>query len=214
LLVCAAGPLDTGQEILTYLFFNFLPIFIIILLYLAYPTKTLAIAITKLALWHLREKPCTICRTKIKRYKIPVRNHQVKNKASGATIRTYLFQHSSLPTRLVVVPKFFSNASPVRPPGPNPIWPSKARRRSNLCPCWSDLILTPTLLEPIAMHQNAWSTKPTYSSTCVSTRSKDKSMGSTMGKKLWAKALSSSTSKMMKANSTQSGSKTASTYLK
>ena len=58
LLVCTAGPLGTGQEILTYLFFNILPIFIIILLHLAYPTKTLATAITKSVPWRpLQGKP-------------------------------------------------------------------------------------------------------------------------------------------------------------
>ena len=61
------------------------------LLHLAYPTKTLATAITKLAPWRLRGKPCTICRMRVKRYKIPVRNHQAKENTSGATIRTYLF---------------------------------------------------------------------------------------------------------------------------
>jgi hypothetical protein len=91
LLACVAGPLYTGQEILTYLFFNILPIFIIILHHLAYPTKTLAMAITKSAPWHLWGKPRTIQCTRIKRYKIPVRNHQAKNKTSGATIQTYLF---------------------------------------------------------------------------------------------------------------------------
>jgi hypothetical protein len=48
---------------LTYLFFNILSIFITILFHLAYPNKTLARAITKLAPWCLRGKPCTICRT-------------------------------------------------------------------------------------------------------------------------------------------------------
>ena len=48
--------------------------------------------------------------------------------------------------------KFFFDASPVRPPGPTPIWPSKARGRSNLHPCRSDSTLTPTLLELITTH--------------------------------------------------------------
>ena len=91
LLACAAGPLDTGQEIFTYLFLNILPIFIFILLHLAYPTKTLATTIAKTAPWRLRGKPRAIRCTRIKRYKIPVRDNQVKNKTSGATIRTYLF---------------------------------------------------------------------------------------------------------------------------
>jgi len=74
LLACAAGPLDTGQQIFTYLFLNFLPTFIIILLHLAYPTKTLAMVIIKSAPWRLRGKPRAIRRTRV-----------------GATMRTYLF---------------------------------------------------------------------------------------------------------------------------
>jgi hypothetical protein len=94
LLVCAAGPLDTGQDnISTYLFFlflNFLPTFITILFHLAYPTKTLAKAIVKMAPWHIRGKPRAIRRTRIKRYKIPVRDNQVKT-SRAKSIRTYLF---------------------------------------------------------------------------------------------------------------------------
>ena len=44
-----------------------------------------------MAPWRLRAKPCTICHTRIKRYKVPVRNYQAKNKTSGATMRAYLF---------------------------------------------------------------------------------------------------------------------------
>jgi hypothetical protein len=62
-----------------------------IFFHLAYPTKTLAKALVKSAPWRLQGKPRTIRRTRIKRYKIPVRDHQAKNKTSGATIRTYLF---------------------------------------------------------------------------------------------------------------------------
>jgi hypothetical protein len=91
MLACAAGPLDTGQEIFTYLFLNILPFFIFTLLHLAYPTKTLATTIAKTAPWRLRGKPRAIRRTRIKRYKIPVSNNQVNDKTSGATIRTYLF---------------------------------------------------------------------------------------------------------------------------
>jgi hypothetical protein len=67
--------------------------------------------------------------------------------------RLTFFRLSLPPTRLVVVSKFFSNASPVRSPGPTPIWPSKAKRHFNLGPCRSDLILTPTLLGSTATHQ-------------------------------------------------------------
>jgi hypothetical protein len=55
------------------------------------PYQDLGNGIIKSAPWRLRGKPRTICRTRIKRYKIPVRDNQAKNKTSGATIRTYLF---------------------------------------------------------------------------------------------------------------------------
>jgi hypothetical protein len=177
LLVCAAGPLDTGQDnILTYLFFlflNFLPTFIVILFHLAYPTKTLAKAIVKTAPWRLRGNPRAICRTRIKRYKIPVRDNQVKPVEPKAYELTF-FRRSSLPTRLVVALRCFSDASPVCPPG---TWPSKVRRRSNLRPHRSDSTLTPILSGSIATHRDAWPTNPTCLKTCASTRTGDKSMG-------------------------------------
>ena len=94
MLACAAGPFDTGQQFFTYLFLNFLPNFIIFLLHQAYPTKSLATAIVKSAPRRLRGNPRVIRRTRVKRYKIPVREHRDKNQklgTSGATMRNYLF---------------------------------------------------------------------------------------------------------------------------
>ena len=142
---------------------SLLPTFIAILFHLAYPTKTLAKTIVKTAPWCLRGKPRAIRRTRIKRYKIPVRDNQVKT-SRAKSIRTYLFRRSLPPTRLVVALRCFSDAFPVRPPG---TWPSKVRRRSNLRPHRSDSTLTPILLGSIAMHRDAWPTKPTCSKTCV-----------------------------------------------
>ncbi len=65
-------------------------IFIIILLHLAYPIKTLAAAIVKSAPWRLRGEPHTIRRTRVKRYKIPVRKHQDKNQKSGTSGATMI----------------------------------------------------------------------------------------------------------------------------
>jgi hypothetical protein len=91
MLVCAAGPLDTGQ-FLTYLYILLLPVIILNLIYLAYPTKIVAKVITKLAPLHLRGRPCAIRRTRVKRYKIPEQKLQNKSeKPSGATMQTYLF---------------------------------------------------------------------------------------------------------------------------
>jgi hypothetical protein len=93
LLACAAGPFNTGQEILTYLYFNFLLIFIIILLHLTYPTNFMAKVITKSTPWGFRGRPRAIRHTRVKRYKIPVRKLQIKSKKHlrGAAMRTYLF---------------------------------------------------------------------------------------------------------------------------
>ena len=83
--------MDTGQ-FLTYLYILLLPVFIFNLIDLAYPTKFVAKVITKSAPWHLRGRPCAICRTRVKRYKILVRKLQNKSEnLRGATMRTYLF---------------------------------------------------------------------------------------------------------------------------
>jgi hypothetical protein len=84
-----AGPLDTGQQIMTYLFVQFLPITIFILCHLTYPTKSLAMTIHKMALWRLQGKPCVIQRKRVKKYKKPV--GELQNKAKGQTLQTYLF---------------------------------------------------------------------------------------------------------------------------
>ena len=89
MLVCAAGPLDTGQ-FLTYLYILLLPVIVLNLIYLAYPTKIVAKVITKLAPWRLRGRPRAICRTRVKRYKIPERKLQKKRK-------TQLSNHADLP---------------------------------------------------------------------------------------------------------------------
>jgi hypothetical protein len=70
MLVCVAGPLDTGQ-LLTYLYILLLPVIVLNLICLAYPTKFVAKVITKSAPWHLRGRPRAFCRTRVKRYKIP-----------------------------------------------------------------------------------------------------------------------------------------------
>ncbi len=83
--------MDTGQ-FSTYLYVPLLPIIILNLIYLAYPTKILAKVITKSAPWRLRERPCAICHTRVKRYKIlEQKNQNESKKPSGAIMQTYLF---------------------------------------------------------------------------------------------------------------------------
>ncbi len=83
--------MDTGQ-LLTYLYLLLLPVIVLNLIRLTYPAKFVAKVITKLAPWCLRGRPCAICRTRVKRYKIPEQKLQNKGKnLRGATMRTYLF---------------------------------------------------------------------------------------------------------------------------
>jgi hypothetical protein len=91
MLVCAAEPLDTGQ-LLTYLYLLLLPVIVLNLIYLTYPTEFMVKVITKSAPWRLRGRPRAIRRTRVKRYKIPEQKLQNKSeKPCGATMRTYLF---------------------------------------------------------------------------------------------------------------------------
>ncbi len=61
-----------------------LPIIIFILCHLAYPPKSLAMTIHKMAPWHLQGKPCVIQRKRVKKYKKPV--GELQNKAKGQTL--------------------------------------------------------------------------------------------------------------------------------
>jgi hypothetical protein len=145
MLVCAAGPLDTGQ-LLTYLYLLLLPVIVLNLIRLAYPTEFVAKVIIKSAPWHLRGRPHNTRRTRVKRYKIPVRKLQKK-------VKTYVeqpcgltsFQRSSPPSRLVVVWSLFSDSSLVNFA---PTWPSKASKHQH--PCRFDSIPTPFSLASTA----------------------------------------------------------------
>ncbi len=66
LLECMAGPLNTGQQIMTYLFIQLLPMTIYLLCHLAYPTKNLATMIHKMAPWCLKGKPRVVQHKRVK----------------------------------------------------------------------------------------------------------------------------------------------------
>ncbi len=89
MLACMAGPLNTRQQFMTYLFVQFLPIIIFILCFLAYPTNDLTTMISKMAPWRIRRNSRVVRRKRVKKYKKPVR--ELQNKAKSQTLRTYLF---------------------------------------------------------------------------------------------------------------------------
>jgi hypothetical protein len=84
-----AGPLNTVQQIMTYLFIQLFPMTIYVLCHLAYPTKNLATTIHKTAPWCLKGKPCVVQRKRVKRYKKPIR--ELQDKAKNQMLQTYLF---------------------------------------------------------------------------------------------------------------------------
>ncbi len=167
-----AGPLDTGQQIMIYLFVQFLPIIIFVLCHLAYPTKSLATTIHKMAPWRLRGKPHVI---RSKRAKNLLESCKTKPKAKCFELtcsRLFL-----LPLMLVVALRFFSNVAWVPPSGTLPTWLFKVKGCLNRLHRRSELTLTPTLSGWITTHQNAWPTPLISSKTCISTKTMDGSMG-------------------------------------
>jgi hypothetical protein len=76
LVVCMAGPLDTGQEFATYLLFLLILIMIYQLVFLANPEdhmllRILAKTLVKTTAWCLRGHPCIVCPKKTKCFKKP-----------------------------------------------------------------------------------------------------------------------------------------------
>jgi hypothetical protein len=109
LLACMAGPSNTGQQIMTYLFIKLLPMTIYVLCPLTHPTKNLATGIHKMAPWHLKGKTHIVQRKRVKRYTKPIRELQDK-----AKIKHFDLTSSQLflpPLRLVVMLSLFSNVS-------------------------------------------------------------------------------------------------------
>jgi hypothetical protein len=143
MLACMAGPLNTGQQFMTYLFIQFFPIIIFILCFLAYPTNNLATTISKTAPWRLWGNSC-IFDVKESRN---TRNllESCKTKPKGKRFELTCSRPFFSPSRLVVALRFFSNVSQVPPPGTLPTWLFKVKRRFDRLHRWSDLILTPTL---------------------------------------------------------------------
>jgi hypothetical protein len=137
-----AGPLNTGQQIMTYLFIQLLPMTIYVLCHLAYPTKNLAMTIHKMAPWCLKEKPHVVQRKESRDTRSLSEKSKTKPKIKGFELTSFWLL--LLPLRLVVALSFFSDVSQVPPSGTPPARLSKVNRRFNRHHRWSDLILTPT----------------------------------------------------------------------
>ncbi len=87
MLECMAGPSNTEQQVMTYLFLLLLPTTIYVLCLLAYPTKNLIVTIQRTAHWRLEGKPCANQRKRVKRHKTPIKRMQ--DRAESQMLRTY-----------------------------------------------------------------------------------------------------------------------------
>jgi hypothetical protein len=112
-----AGPTDTRQQIATYIFIQFLPIIIVMLLFLAYSTMNLAKTTSKMAPLHLWGNTHVVYCKRVKKYKKFVREHQNKDKTTNQKLHMYLFQAIFDAFKVVVASNFFFGVSCV-----SPIW--------------------------------------------------------------------------------------------
>jgi hypothetical protein len=76
LVACMAGPINSGQDIITYLHLPFLPFIIIKLAYLALPSNLLVTTIVKSAALYLCWHACSVQHKKVKKFKKPFRESQ------------------------------------------------------------------------------------------------------------------------------------------
>ncbi len=94
LLACVAGPNQTGQQIVTHLFLNILPIIILYLTRIAIPRdqallQTLVVMVQKTMAWHLQGCACGVHKKRVKRCKKPVKINQESNNTTNKA-RMYL----------------------------------------------------------------------------------------------------------------------------
>ena len=101
-----AGPLETGQEIATYLLLHIIPLLIYHLIYLVLPKdpmlfRILAKTLAKMSAWHFRGRPRDAHPKKIKCFKKP------KKKMISEAIQDMMIKQK-LPVASYLVPAFFT----------------------------------------------------------------------------------------------------------
>ncbi len=109
-----AGPLDTGQEIVTRLLFHIIPIVIYQLIFLVLPEDPMLLRIlAKTSAWRLRGHPHGARPKRIKCFKKPKKKliSNMQDTTIKQQLPTYLVRHFLLPSRLVVALKLKSAVS-------------------------------------------------------------------------------------------------------
>ena len=98
LVACMAGPLDTGQQILTYLLLHVIPLLLHQLVYLVLPQdptsiRFLAKTIAQTSAWHLRGHPRGARPKRVKCFKKPKKklvSKEIQDKTITKKLPTYL----------------------------------------------------------------------------------------------------------------------------
>jgi hypothetical protein len=158
-------PINTGQDIITYLFIQALPFVIGNLLFLAVLSNLVITTITRSAAWHLwGHAPSFRCK-KVKRYKKPVRAIQDKDMTTSK-MRTCVLPSNFVPARLVVASSLTSATSCVPTARTHASLLFREQQHSLGIVCWSDLTWTCIPLRSMTMNLGAWPTQPTSLKTC------------------------------------------------
>ncbi len=176
-VTCMAGPLDTGQQIATYLFLHIIPLLLYHLVYLVLPEDPMSFrllekTIAQTSAWRLRGHPHDAHPKRFKcfkKLKKKIVRKEIQDKQSSTRLRKSspltLCRHFSPPSRLVVASRTNSAVSFIPSSGLDGSWHTKVLF---LAIQWSDSTRTHSPLGSTTTHRDAWPTPPTYSRTSTS----------------------------------------------
>ncbi len=156
LIACMAGPLNTGQDIATYLLLHLIPIVLHHLVHLVLPKdpmsfRILAKTIAKTSTWQLRGHPRNASPKRFKCFKKQKKtmvSEEIQDKTIKKKLPSYLVPALFAAFKVVVASRMNSNGS----------WHSKVLY---LPIPRSDLTRTCSPLGSTTMHHDAWPSPPT-----------------------------------------------------
>ncbi len=174
LVACMAGPLDTGQQIATYLLLPIIPLLLYHLVYLVLPEDPMSFrllekTIAQTSAWRLRGHPHDARPKRFKCFKKP-KKKIVREEIQDKTIKHTITK--KLPSYLM--PAFFAAFKVgccVEDKGQTPPFPSSPPAGSMVLGtprCFSWQSSGPIRLGSTTMHRDAWPTPPTSSRTSTS----------------------------------------------
>jgi hypothetical protein len=161
LVACMAGPLDTGQQIATYLLFNTIPLLIYHLAFLILPEDPMLFRfLTKTSTWHFRGHPRGARPKRIKCLKKPKKKliSDMQDKTITQKLPTYLVPALFAAFKAGCFVESNSAVSFAPSSGLHGSWHSKV---PFLTIQWSNLTQTHSPSGSTTMHHDAWPMPPT-----------------------------------------------------